>query len=297
MKPKQRIYKLDNIKTLLIFSVVLSHFIELFIEQRLTPVSLIYTIIHLFCMPLFMFVTGYFAKCTSRKAVFRQLLLPYLLFQTLYLLFDAFVIQDTHELALQYTTPYWLLWFLVSAAMYQLLMPFLDTDTRWLQAAEIVGAMVVSLLAGLDDHIGYYLSLSRFFTFAPYFLLGHYAKKNNEAIMGFFERKPKYKYISPAVLAGVAVMSTLFVVMFCAVDHAPYAYFGSYSYHAGGYDAAMKFALILVALGIGALYVAFIPNKRCPWSPRWEKTPSRSICSTALWCVWPISISCCTTRL
>ena len=99
---------MDNIKLFLIFCVVFGHMLEL------VDTGVWYKIIYSFHMPAFIFVSGYFAQF-NRKKIIGVLVYPYILFQCLYLLFDAVLIkQNLALLKIQFTTPYWLLWYLVA---------------------------------------------------------------------------------------------------------------------------------------------------------------------------------------
>ena len=173
MTMSKRLHQFDNLKILLIFLVVMGHLLELMPGQK---ADAIYRMIYSFHMPLFIFVTGYFAKAAS-KNIWKHLVWPYLLFQTIYLIFDAVILKN-EAVSLQYTKPYWLLWYLLVVIMYRILLPALDSEKLRVQVIEIVAAMMCAILAGFDDKIGYFLSLSRFFTFFPFFLLGYYCKKN-----------------------------------------------------------------------------------------------------------------------
>ena len=83
----------------------------------------LYRLIYSFHMPAFVFCSGWFARFDAAR-FFRRLLYPYLLYQTLYLLFDRLVLHG--KAPLQYTTPYWLLWYLFSMMLWTLLLPLID---------------------------------------------------------------------------------------------------------------------------------------------------------------------------
>ena len=75
----------------------------------------LYRLIYSFHMPAFVFCSGWFARFDAER-FFRRLLYPYLVYQTLYLLFDRLVLHG--KAPLQYTTPYWLLWYLFSMMLW-----------------------------------------------------------------------------------------------------------------------------------------------------------------------------------
>ena len=187
----QRVYKYDTLRFLLICAVLLGHCIEQFPDSW---VIYGYRLIYSFHMPAFLYLTGKFARFDWRRWL-KHLVLPYAVFQTAYLIFAAKVL-NAAPVSLQYTTPYWILWYLPVLAGYFLLLPILPR--RGTAGARIaVGVSVLlALLAGFFDRIGYYLSLSRFFAFLPFFLWGHYSRVPSEAPGSLREKLS-------AVLAGV----------------------------------------------------------------------------------------------
>jgi fucose 4-O-acetylase-like acetyltransferase len=122
-------------------------------------------------MPAFVLISGAVSKSTlTRHRVFALatgLLLPYLIFQTLYPAWDAWLFH-TGDWSQGYLTPYWLLWYLPSLACWRLLLPLF---ARLKFALPL--AVAIALAAGLAPWIGYPLSLSRTLVFFPLFLLGH----------------------------------------------------------------------------------------------------------------------------
>ena len=171
----QRDYAFDNIRFFLIVCVVFGHLLEVSGDFGGWNRGL-YRLIYSFHMPAFLFLFGYFAKFSPKRVLFRWLF-PYVIFQTLYLLFSRYVLQK--EAVFQYTTPYWLLWYSLVCIYYQLLIPVYDVPQRYLQAALLLASFAIALFVGYVDFIGYPLSLSRFFVFQPWFLFGFYSSKNN----------------------------------------------------------------------------------------------------------------------
>lgn len=81
---KQRDFQFDNIRLLLIFFVVFGHCVGTYAQE-----SVLFRFIHTFHMPVFVFISGYFARFDKKKVVF-SLFLPYLVFQVLYQIFDIY---------------------------------------------------------------------------------------------------------------------------------------------------------------------------------------------------------------
>lgn len=169
-----REYGFDNLRGILILLVVLGHLLESCGSFR--GAGFLYRTIYSFHMPAFLFLTGYFARY-DRKKIIRGLLVPYVLFQTAYILFDCWLYRA--ETALQYTTPHWILWYLTASILYHLLLPMYEAADRHRQILALGITFGLSLIAGFDATVGYPLSLSRFLVFQPWFLLGHYCRNGN----------------------------------------------------------------------------------------------------------------------
>lgn len=249
---KNRIYRYDNAKCILIFLVLFGHLLECFSGRF--P-SAIYRTIYLFHMPAFLFLSGYFSSFHRKRILFR-LILPYVVFQTLYLVFDAIILNSSINIRLQYTTPYWMLWYLFALIIYNLLIPFFDTDIPG-QIVFLAASVLLSLLAGYDDSIGYFLSLSRIITFAPFFLGGYYFKKDR----AFFENTSFcFRRIVPVVGVILSVIGILFA---WKTKLAPAVLYGSFSYANAGYSPVQKLFLLVIGYG-GIMSIALIPNKKIP---------------------------------
>lgn len=150
---------LDNYKLLMIILVVLGHGMEQG-SGKLTDTF--YLFMYLFHMPAFVMVAGYFTR-KLRAVAIADLLFQYVLFQTLYLYFDSKI--HGFETHLQYTTPYWIMWFVFCLIFWK----FFSATLKHIPARIAVPATVVAaLLAGLFPEIDYYLSLSRMIYFCRF---------------------------------------------------------------------------------------------------------------------------------
>lgn len=223
---KQREFYYDNAKFLLIFLVVIGHFITSFIGNGI--IEQIYIFIYLFHMPAFILVSGYFAKGIYKpgylKKVAQKLLIPYLLFQLIYSCY-YFALYDENELTLQIFNPHWSLWFLLSMfCWYVLLYFYKEIKNRKLGMAV---AILVGLIVGYIDDIGNYLSLSRTFVLFPIFLLGFYMKKEH------FERLVSKQ---GKLLAAIALFAMILIIHFVLVDLPKEWMYGSKSYEKLGAD-------------------------------------------------------------
>lgn len=252
----ERNYRMDNIRFLLIFLVIFGHFLELMGGEI---VSNLYRVIYAFHMPAFIFITGHFARFSRRKIVF-SLIYPYVLFQTLYLVYDALILNDGQAIQLQFTTPYWLLWYLLATIFYYLFIPLLDYKQPGIQTAVIIISVIVSLLMGYDPKIGYHMSLSRFFTFLPFFVAGYYTARH-EQIQKFFEgNKSSVKWCIRTLSAAAVAISCLYVWKTPAIT--PKILYGASSYEAAGYEPKTKIILLIISACWIIFLMTAVPNKK-----------------------------------
>ncbi|WHY65261.1 acyltransferase family protein [Neobacillus sp. SuZ13] len=160
----------DNAKFILIFLVVFGHLISPLKEEDGILFTL-YTIIFLFHMPAFIFISGYFAKGFKKKGyivkAIKKILLPYFIFQIIYSVY--YYLNGQEEiLEFDFLHPHWSLWFLMSLFCWNLLL-YVFARFRWAGFCFSIG---LGIAIGFIDDVGSYLSLSRTFVFFPYFLLG-----------------------------------------------------------------------------------------------------------------------------
>ncbi|GKU82978.1 acyltransferase family protein [Niallia sp. NCCP-28] len=167
----KRIFYFDNAKFILIFLVVLGHVISPLKGHDDVLFSL-YSVIFLFHMPAFIFISGYFSKGYNKKGyllkITKKILLPYFIFQIIYSIFYYWNGQ-TENLEFNLFQPHWTLWFLLSLFLWNLFL-YIFAKLKW---AGLAIATIIGISIGYIDNIGSFLSLSRTFVFFPYFLLGY----------------------------------------------------------------------------------------------------------------------------
>lgn len=245
-----RDYALDNIRFFLMFTVVFAHLLQ--VCDPFGSRWIIYKLIYTFHMPAFLFLFGCHASHSMKRIVYRWCI-PYVVFQTVYTVFERSVLGNPIDL--QYTTPYWLLWYMLACIFYQVLLPLYDAADRRGQILALVCVCGLSMAVGFNDSVGYYLSLSRFFVFQPWFLLGYYCQKNGgPGVMAVRGGRR-------AVIAAAAI-----VVMFLSVllvhdaDLPNGLLYGSYSYRNCGSTMWMRLAVSCIALAwIVFLFVGIKP--------------------------------------
>lgn len=232
-----RRYDFDNLRGLLILLVVVAHLIERF--AAFPGGESLYRVIYSFHMPAFLFLFGYFA--TFRLGRISWQVLMYLLLQSLYLLFARYVLES--KAAWQYTTPYWLLWYLLVSIYYQALIPVYDRSSKPVQAVIVTLSVVLALVIGFVPSVGYKWSLSRFFVFQPFFLLGFYYRRNEQAIGKIFSKGRLLWKLAGCLLPVIACVCLL------SSDISRNMLYGSYAYSKTDSTLWARLALLLMGFG------------------------------------------------
>jgi fucose 4-O-acetylase-like acetyltransferase len=158
----------DNAKFLLIVLVVVGHnWFPLIGHSR--AVKAAYMVVYAFHMPAFILLSGYFsrnfeARPDQVRKLVKTVLLPYFIFQLMYLVVVAKT--DGTPVNLDLTHPSYLLWFLMALFVWRLTTPLWRAVPR-----PVLAAAVVSVCAGLMNPTLYF-SLGRILEFLPWFVAG-----------------------------------------------------------------------------------------------------------------------------
>lgn len=188
----------DNAKVLLIFLVVFGHLLQPFIEQS-TGMNTLYLWIYTFHMPAFILLSGFFAKGSGNKQYImklaKKLLIPYLIFQSLYTIFYFFIGKDGWQAGVFY--PQWALWFLFSLFCWHVLLALFKKIPP---IPGIALAILIGVLVGYFGNIGHTFSLSRTFVFFPFFLAGFWITEKQIMLV----KHQGVKIASLVVMAGIA---------------------------------------------------------------------------------------------
>ena len=233
---KQRDYLFDNYKALLIFLVVLGHFVEMASEENLFLHSVRWLIFS-FHMPAFIFISGYFSKKKPEiRSLFQKLVMPYLIFEVLYYLLYTFVIHKETQLWLLY--PKFTLWYLMALFVWKLVTPLVVKIPGHLMLSVALGLWVGA--SGLDDN---FLTLPRMIVFYPFFLLGVDTKR--EMIMRFRKKIPK-----KAAWAILGVLAVVIIGTGAFSGISPKIFYGRYDYAYMGQSTAEGIGVRLLCYGI-----------------------------------------------
>ena len=249
----------DNVKFILIFCVVLGHSIEPLIDKE-PLLKAVYLAIYSFHMPAFILISGHFYTRSIYRSfkdrflkIFKQLIVPYVIFDTL--LYVFYVTELGQQLDLNFFIPVWVMWFLFSLILWQFFTPLIIKLRH-----PIFVITVLALLAGYTYHVGYLMSFSRTLVFFPFFLLGFYAQRD------WFNRIKHYL---------VKIFGVLFIVLIPLAAHLfhldnPGWFYGSYAYstlvtvHSWTwlYRAVVYLISFLSVIGI----LALIPQSKLPFT-------------------------------
>lgn len=249
---KNRIPFWDNMKGILIFLVVYGHLLE----NMTSPAAVfLYKGIYLFHMPLFVVCSGYLAKF-SPKRILKRILLPYIICQAVLCLTNP-------SKSMQFTTPVWTLWYLLALTVWMITIPFLEECPKKARFLVVLGAFALGSLCGMDDTVGYYLSVSRIVVFYPFFILGYYGKqwiKDHGWEQGLWQTGEIFhnKWIRTASFLALAAAIGLFLYAEPFIK-ATWLY-GSYSYAKGGYGIGCRLISYLVACQIGLFLFVWVPK-------------------------------------
>ena len=174
---KGRLYFYDNAKFVLIFFVVLAHYLSPLTSTVAFCRVLWYTI-NTFHMPAFIFISGFFAKSyiaadrtikVQRTATY---VILFLVAQLAVSAFEWFVLKESFPFSLVYARSS--LWFLQCLIIWHLVLPFAARFKAWLV---LPIAVVLALYIGYEPMCTNLMALSRVFVHFPFFLCGYYCSQ------------------------------------------------------------------------------------------------------------------------
>lgn len=174
---KERIYYWDNLKCVLIFLVVLGHFLIPILHNG-RSIDIVYYFIYMFHMPAFIFVSGYFAKSYIKKGApdiskLIGYLILYVVYKVLIWAVDyAFMGEAaTFNLFTEMSAP----WYMLGMFVWLLILPFF---AKFKSGVSISVAIMMGLIIGIEGSFNAFLCLSRIIVFLPFFLAGYYFKED-----------------------------------------------------------------------------------------------------------------------
>ncbi|WP_298621825.1 acyltransferase family protein [uncultured Legionella sp.] len=178
-----RNYKFDNAKFFLILCVVLLHFISPhrgLLTQKFVFTQNMYICLQLLAMPCFTLISGAFSHAritdSSMVKMLRILIVPYIIFELIY----SYLARD-YNTKLLIIEPFYILWYLLSLAIWRTLLPY------FLQLKfPLITAIAFAVFIGFCGKIGDVFALGITFLYFPLFILGYKLQrfKDKEANKG-----------------------------------------------------------------------------------------------------------------
>lgn len=246
----RRDQRLDSAKGILIGLVVLGHLLEATSAWHADMIRLPLTIIYMFHMPAFVFLSGITAKRDQLGRRIGTFLVLLLTFQALYYLA---VWLSPLQRDFSPFMPFWLLWFLLGMIWWLLLLPLVWRAPRTAVAVSIVTAIA----AGAFEDMGYAFSISRALVFLPFFITGTVYGKQ---ILDLASNVPR----SLKVAAAIACLA-LGWILFTEDIHQGWLY-GSYSFdrlNAGIVEGlAIRTGLLAIAALATFTVLSLMPRHR-----------------------------------
>ncbi|MEQ8237058.1 MAG: CapA family protein [Syntrophomonadaceae bacterium] len=245
----------DNIKGILIFLVVFGHYLYAYWDIK--PVTTLVSMIYVFHMPAFVFVSGFFSKGENAASVkpLVRLAVAYLLFNTAMMIYAV----SFEGIALSILTPYYSYWYLLALIFWRL-------TVRWVSKIRgiLIVSTIVALLIGFWSDVANILALSRIICFYPFFLAG-YLLPTAKFECYLRDRNPKNHLMN----VGILFLSMSAVVVFTGIIHSP-SVFEMMPYEDPNLAVIRLVVFLLAALMIFGL-LAVVPGKSLPLITEWGR--------------------------
>ena len=200
VRTTQRDAFFDNAKYLAIVLVAMGHSWDLLKGDSRTTEGL-YLFVYAFHMPAFVIISGHFSRNFDLrpdrvKRLIAGVVVPYLVFQTVYSLFDL-AAGDAPNPPFSLIDPLYLTWFLLALFIWRLTTPLWRVVRHPLTLA-----LVIAALASASPGMGGALDLQRVLQFLPFFVLGLRLRPEHFHVM----RRREIRILSvPVVLGALAV--------------------------------------------------------------------------------------------
>jgi fucose 4-O-acetylase-like acetyltransferase len=204
---KKRDFRFDNLRGVAIFFVVFAHFLG---TTRVSGFGFIHESMNVFVIMLLFFVSGYFSKPNYDTIIksFKNILIPYLVFNTIYIIF-LFILKG-YTPSLPFIAPTLALWYLLSLFFMRSLLPVISKIKYifWISLF-IASIAVVFNSKSIENILVWYRTLY----FLPSFLLGFYFPKIQSKIDGIDFSKELVTKLLILMLAIIFLVSGVFMYL------------------------------------------------------------------------------------
>ncbi len=252
--------KMDNFRGILMALVVLGHLLEL--QAGRAGADCLYRIIYSFHKPLFVWISGYYAKKADFRCL-RTLVLPYVIFQVLYWRETLYFWNAaTGTLLLQ---PFWIMLYLLALLIWRLLLPLMYAKSTRGRAVTLGAVTVLALLAGWNQELSLALCLQRVVSLLPMFLLGYYCGDWGKTASDRWNRLGTGKRsICRAVLVLLVLAGFAAVVLRRSETVVTWLYW-EYPYGYDGGTVLVRLWLIVFAVVCLAAALTLVPGRKVPF--------------------------------
>lgn len=263
---KRRVPLWDNARWIAITLVVAGHAILKLIHGSDVAYE-VYLFIYSFHLPVFVGVSGYFAKSnppgmSQLHRILTNIVFPYLVFETIWTLIHWLLGGDFW---LDYTSASWTLWFLIALAIWRITLPALV-----LLRYPLFISIIISVGAGYVQSIDSTFALSRTFGLLPFFVFGWKLRQ--------WQLTSRWLALGAGAVwrwraGALALFTTLAVVIVLNIDtlralkirrfllyDEDYSAFGYDQFWAGG----IRLGLMLLAFALLVAFLLLIP-RRTTW--------------------------------
>lgn len=256
---KNRIYKFDNVKGLLIFLVVVGHLTTDYVRYS-HAFRWLTLWIYTFHMPAFIMVSGILHKKVEKfrlDKVLSYLGCAYALKAFIYFSRTAMGQPAIWSWYIEPGIP----WYLIVMAEYEILL-YLCRKIN--PKAMLIGSFILSAVIGYFPQVGDAYSLSRMINFLPIFLIGYYLEPAQ--VLEFCERK-KSKIISSLILvASLAVCYFgpwfLYGIRKWFTGRRSYEFLNDLTPGIMPYAWAIRLVIWAIAIVLAMSIITIIPNKQ-----------------------------------
>ncbi|HYI32498.1 MAG TPA: acyltransferase family protein [Glaciibacter sp.] len=263
---RRRVPLWDNARWVAITLMVIGHAILKLISESDVAYS-VYLLIYAFHVPVFVAVSGYFAKSgppgeRQLQRLITDLVLPYLIFETIWTTIRWLL---GGNFWLDYSTASWTLWFLMSLAVWRLTLPLIV-----LLRYPLLISIVISVGAGYLPAIDPTFALSRTLGLLPFFVFGWKLRQMQVTARWLTLSTRGILRWRAGALALFAALAVVIVVAIEPLRRFQIRRFLLYneSYPVLGYDefwaGGVRLALILLGFALTVAFLILMP-RRTTW--------------------------------
>ena len=255
--PKERDFYYDNLKGLLIFLVVLCHFLGGIVSKSDVFTRTLIVFIYYFHMPLFIFISGYFSKNPdkARSSAFRTLLLVFVIAQVFWIIFK-FIANGSVYYLQHFLDPGYAIWYVVALFFWRLLLKDLIKIPHILIISFLISPLIMIL-----SQAEMTLAINKTVGFLFFFLLGYYT---NGEIMNKIRAIP----VLPAAAGLIAIfIGTFLLIKFDILSYGGMKALLLHTKTLGSFDSIWfgilaYYGALVMSVITGVLVMAVMPQKK-----------------------------------